>query len=118
DEVDIWQFRERDSPRPIAHQRAHGYAVARKFTYNRGAVQAGSAGYQDHVHLPSQGSVAKSSRLLDARHPYGTSNARARSVRAAAGSPLVSRARQSIKPSGRITTAPLESIPNTVDQRF
>src|SRR5215510_14564874 len=53
DEFDIWQFRERDSPRPIAHQRAHRYAVARKFTYNRGAVQAGSAGYQDHVYLPS-----------------------------------------------------------------
>src|SRR5262245_33085087 len=51
DEFDTWQFRERDRPRPIAHQRAHRYAVARKFTYNRGAAQAGSAGYQDHANL-------------------------------------------------------------------
>src|SRR5262245_5718231 len=53
DEFDIWQFRERDSLRPIAHQRTHRYAVARKFMYDRRAVQAGSAGYQDHAILPS-----------------------------------------------------------------
>src|SRR5262249_51702866 len=49
DEFDIWQFRERDSLRPTAHQRTHRYAVARKFTSDRRAVQAGSAGYQDHA---------------------------------------------------------------------
>src|SRR5215471_8885621 len=51
DEFDIWQFREGDSPRPIAHQRAHRYAVARKFTYNRRAVQAAGTSYQNHMHL-------------------------------------------------------------------
>src|SRR5262245_7259554 len=50
DEFDIWQFRERDGPRPNSHQRAHRYAVARKFTYDRRAVQARSAGYQDLRH--------------------------------------------------------------------
>src|SRR5215813_2416441 len=49
DEFDIWQFREGDSPRPIAHQRAHRYAVARKFTYNRRAVQAAGTSYQNHI---------------------------------------------------------------------
>src|SRR5262245_35363970 len=53
DEFDVWQLRERDSLRPIAHQRTHRYAVTREFTYDRRAIQAGSAGYQDHVHLPS-----------------------------------------------------------------
>src|SRR5262245_36228836 len=48
DEFDVWQFRERESFRPIAHQRTHRYAVSRKFTDDRRAVQAGSAGYQDH----------------------------------------------------------------------
>src|SRR5262245_44880931 len=51
DEFDIWQLRERDSPRPIAHQGANRYAVARKFTYYCGSAQAGSAGYQDHANL-------------------------------------------------------------------
>src|SRR5262245_39525265 len=51
DEFDTWQFRQRESLRPIAHQRTHRYAVARKFTYDRRAVQAGSAGYQDHAIL-------------------------------------------------------------------
>src|SRR5215475_8412377 len=51
DEFDKWQFRERESLRPIAHQRAHRYAVARKFTYNRRPVQAASASYQDHINL-------------------------------------------------------------------
>src|SRR5262249_53825407 len=50
-EFNIWQFRERGGLRPISHQRAHRYAVARKFTYDRRTVQAGSAGYQDHAIL-------------------------------------------------------------------
>src|SRR5215470_5671829 len=52
DEFDVWQFRKRDSLRPIAHQGTHRYAVARKFTYDRRAVQAGGAGYQYHAILP------------------------------------------------------------------
>src|SRR5215813_5168427 len=71
DEFDIWQFRDRDSLRPIAHQRTHRYAVARKFTDDRRAVQAGSAGYQDHATLHRVGFLCAMTKGARQRIRYG-----------------------------------------------
>src|SRR5262249_5348579 len=49
DDFNTWQFCERDGLRAIANQRTHRCAVSGKLTYDRRAVKAGSAGYENHA---------------------------------------------------------------------